>query len=88
MHTGDDRHYWRYTLNRQCPTGRVLVFSINALDRAEIERAIAAFARSSNGGLIVTVGGSGFHRDLIVPLAARHRLPAVYPYRYFVTDGA
>jgi putative ABC transport system substrate-binding protein len=60
---------------------------INALDTAEIERAIAAFARSSNGGLIVTVGGSGFHRDLIVPLAARHRLPAVYPFRYFVADG-
>jgi putative tryptophan/tyrosine transport system substrate-binding protein len=60
---------------------------INALDTAEIERAIAAFARSSNGGLIVTVGGSAFHRDLIVPLAARHRLPAVYPFRYYVTDG-
>jgi putative ABC transport system substrate-binding protein len=60
---------------------------INALDTAEMERTIAAFARSSNGGLIVTSGGTGFHRDLIVPLAARHRLPAVYPYRYFVTDG-
>ena len=52
---------------------------INAPDRAEIERAIAAFARSSNGGLIVTSGGTGFNRDLIVSLAARHRLPAVYP---------
>jgi putative tryptophan/tyrosine transport system substrate-binding protein len=60
---------------------------INAPDRAEIERTIAAFARSSNGGLIVTVGGSGFRRDLIVPLAARHRLPAVYPFRYYVADG-
>jgi putative tryptophan/tyrosine transport system substrate-binding protein len=60
---------------------------INAPDRAEIERAIEAFARSSNGGLIVTSGGTGFRRDLIVPLAARHRLPAVYPYRYYVTDG-
>src|SRR5215468_9132566 len=46
---------------------------INALDRAEIERGIEAFARSPNGGLIVTVGGTGFHRDLIVRLAARHR---------------
>jgi len=60
---------------------------INARDRAEIERAIAAFARASNGGLIVTVGGTGSRRDLIVPLAARHRLPAIYPYRYYVTDG-
>ena len=46
---------------------------INALDTAEIERAIEAFARSSNGGMIVTVGGTGAHRDLIVPLAARRR---------------
>ena len=60
---------------------------INALDTAEIERAVAAFAGSSNGGLIVTSGGTGFHRDLIVPLAARHKLPAVYPFRYYVTDG-
>jgi putative tryptophan/tyrosine transport system substrate-binding protein len=60
---------------------------INALDTAEIERAIAAFARSSNGGLIVTSGGTGQNRDLIVGLAARHRLPAVYPFRYYVADG-
>ena len=60
---------------------------INALETAEIERAVAAFAGSSNSGLIVTSGGTGFHRDLIVPLAARHKLPAVYPFRYYVTDG-
>jgi putative ABC transport system substrate-binding protein len=60
---------------------------INAPDRVEIERAVAAFARSANGGLIVIPGGTGPIRDLIVPLAARHRLPAVYPYRYYVTDG-
>jgi putative ABC transport system substrate-binding protein len=60
---------------------------INASDRAEIERAIAAFARSSNGGLIVTAGGSGQNRDLIFRLAARHRLPAVYPFRFYVADG-
>jgi putative tryptophan/tyrosine transport system substrate-binding protein len=60
---------------------------INAPDRTEIERAVAAFARSANGGLIVVPGGSGSNRDLIIPLAARHRLPAVYPYRYYVTDG-
>ncbi len=60
---------------------------INSLDRTEIERGIAAFARSANGGLIVVPGGTGGNRDLFVPLAARLRLPAVYPYRYYVADG-
>jgi putative tryptophan/tyrosine transport system substrate-binding protein len=60
---------------------------INAPDRTEIERSVAAFARSSNGGLIVVPGGTGGNRDLIIPLAARHRLPAVYPFRYYVPDG-
>ena len=56
--------------------------------RAEIERAVTAFARSANGGLIVTASALATrHRDLIITLAARHRLPAVYPYRYFVTAG-
>jgi putative ABC transport system substrate-binding protein len=59
----------------------------NALDNSETERAIAAFARSPNGGLIVTVGGTAFNRDLIIALAAKHRLPAVYPYRYFASGG-
>jgi len=54
----------------------------------EIERAVAAFARSSNGGLIVTAGsGSAIHGDLIITLAARHKLPAVYSDRHFVTGG-
>jgi ABC-type uncharacterized transport system substrate-binding protein len=60
---------------------------LRPIDPAEIERPLAAFAGSSDGGLIVTSGGTGFRRDLIVPLAARHRLPAVYPYRYYVTEG-
>jgi putative ABC transport system substrate-binding protein len=53
-----------------------------------MERIVAAFARASNGGLIVT--GSALaviHRDLIVKLVARHKLPAVYFARYFVTAG-
>jgi putative tryptophan/tyrosine transport system substrate-binding protein len=54
----------------------------------DIERAISTFARTSNAGLLVVVGAQGaVHRELIVMLAARHRLPAVYPYRYFVTSG-
>ena len=54
----------------------------------EIERSIAAFARGPNGGLIMT--GSALavvHRDLIIALAARHRLPAIYYDRYFAVAG-
>jgi putative ABC transport system substrate-binding protein len=57
-------------------------------DAGEIERGVTAFARESNGGLIVTPSGLAIaHREPIVKLAARHRLPAIYPFRYFVTDG-
>ena len=55
---------------------------------AEIERAIIEFAREPNGGLIVVPSGSTIvHRELIIALAARHRLPAIYGYRRFVEDG-
>jgi putative tryptophan/tyrosine transport system substrate-binding protein len=60
---------------------------INPLDVSEMESAIAEFARSPNGGLIVTVGGTAFNRDLIIALAAKHRLPAVYAYPYFASGG-
>jgi putative tryptophan/tyrosine transport system substrate-binding protein len=66
----------------------VEVSPVNVRDAGEIDRAITAFARSSNGGLIVT--GSALavaHRDLIVVLAARHKLPAVYWDRLLVTAG-
>ena len=57
-------------------------------DAGEIERAVAAFARSANGGLIVTPSAStSVHRDLIIALAARHKLPAVYAFRLHVTGG-
>jgi putative ABC transport system substrate-binding protein len=57
-------------------------------DAGELERAVAAFAGTPHGGLIVTSGGfSNVHRHLIIALAARHRLPAIYPYRFFVSDG-
>jgi putative ABC transport system substrate-binding protein len=57
-------------------------------DAGEIERTVAAFAGSSNAGLIVTASTSGaVHRDLITMLAAQHRLPAVYSFRYYVTGG-
>jgi putative ABC transport system substrate-binding protein len=60
---------------------------IGVSDAGEIERAVTAFARS-NGGLIVTGSAlTAVHRDLIVTLAARHKLPAVYNGRFFVTGG-
>jgi putative ABC transport system substrate-binding protein len=61
---------------------------IGVRDVSEIERAVTAFARSSNGGLIVTASAlATYHRDLLIALAARLQLPAVYPYRFFVTVG-
>jgi len=61
---------------------------IDVRDGGEIERDVATFARESNGGLIVTgSSAAAVHRELIVMLAARHRLPAVYTFRYFVTSG-
>jgi len=55
---------------------------------SEIERAVTAFARSSNGGLIVLAGATAIrHRELIIALAARHKLPAVYWQRNYVTGG-
>ena len=61
---------------------------IDVRDGGEIERDVATFARKSNGRLIVTRSSSAaVHRELIVMLAARHRLPTVYPFRYFVTSG-
>jgi putative tryptophan/tyrosine transport system substrate-binding protein len=61
---------------------------VNLRDAGEIERAVAAFARSSNDGLIVTGSAlAALHRNLIITLAARHKLPAVYFERHFVTDG-
>jgi ABC-type uncharacterized transport system substrate-binding protein len=70
------------------PAFRIESTSIDTHDSDEIERAITVFAREPNGGLIVTTGaGAEAHRELIVKLAARHGLPAIYPYRYWVTGG-
>ncbi|HXQ84027.1 MAG TPA: ABC transporter substrate-binding protein [Xanthobacteraceae bacterium] len=61
---------------------------VGVRDAAEVERAVAAFAREPNSGLIVLASGlSIVHRDLIIALAARNRLPAVYSLRLFVADG-
>jgi len=70
------------------PSVGVEVTPLNVRDAGEIERAITAFARPPNGGLIVTASTlAGVHRDLIIALAARHKLPAVYAVRYLVVGG-
>jgi ABC-type uncharacterized transport system substrate-binding protein len=70
------------------PPLRVELTPIGVRDAAEIERGITAFARSPNGGMIVTASTPALiHRELITMLAARHRLPAVYAFRYFVIVG-
>ena len=66
----------------------VEVTAINMRDATEIERAVTAFATSSGGGLIVTASPLALvHRSLIVTLAARHKLPAIYYERSFIPDG-
>ena len=66
----------------------VEISAINLRDAGEIDRAVTAFARSADGGLILTSGAlAAVHRELIIKLAARYKLPAVYPRRYYVTRG-
>jgi putative tryptophan/tyrosine transport system substrate-binding protein len=70
------------------PSLGVEVTPVDIRDAGEIERAVSAFASGSNGGLVVTgSAGAIVHRELIATLAARYRLPAVYPARYSVTAG-
>jgi putative ABC transport system substrate-binding protein len=70
------------------PSFGVELSSVGLRDPGEIERGITAFAHSPNGGLIVMASTlATIHRQVIIALAARHRLPAVYPFRFFVTGG-
>jgi putative ABC transport system substrate-binding protein len=70
------------------PSLGVNLSPVDVRDAGEIERAITAFARGLNGGLIVTGSALAIsHQDLIIALAARHRLPTVYPFRFFVRNG-
>ena len=70
------------------PSFGVELSAVNVRDKGEIERALTAFARRANGGLIVTASPwATTHRDQIIEMAARLRLPAVYPFRYYVADG-
>jgi len=75
-------------IQAMAPLLRVEVNPVNVRDASEIRRSVEAFARSPNGGLIVTASASAVrHRDLIITLAARHKLPAVYVERAFVAAG-
>ena len=74
-------------LQAVAPSLGVELRPIDVRNAEEIERAVAAFVRGANDGLIVTGGGSAVHRKLIVSVAARRQLPAVYPYRYYAASG-
>jgi len=70
------------------PTLGVDATAVEGRDAAEIERSITAFGGQSKGGLIVQPDGiTSAHRQLIIDLAAKHGLPAVYPFRFFAADG-
>jgi len=75
-------------IQAMAPSLKVEVTPVNMPNAGEIERVVTAFAQSPNGGLIVTASGPAFvNRDLIIALAARHKLPAVYFERSFVAAG-
>jgi putative ABC transport system substrate-binding protein len=75
-------------IQAMAPSLRMEVNPIGMRDASEIERAVAAFSRSPDGGLIVTASGSAnVHRDLIITLVARHKLPTVYYERLFAVGG-
>jgi putative ABC transport system substrate-binding protein len=70
------------------PSLKMEVNPVNVREAGEIERAVAFFGRAPNGGLVVTNGAAQtLHRELIISLATRHRLPAVYPHRLYVASG-
>jgi len=70
------------------PSLKIDVVPVNMREAADLERSIATFARSPNGGLIVAGSGLAIlHRDLVIALAARHKLPAIYYERFYVAAG-
>jgi putative ABC transport system substrate-binding protein len=75
-------------IQAMAPLLRVEISAVSMHSAGEIEQSVENFARAQNGGLIVTAGGAALlHRDLIIQLAARHKLPAVYWERFFVEAG-
>jgi putative tryptophan/tyrosine transport system substrate-binding protein len=69
------------------PSLDVELVPIDSREAEEIERAISTFAQKRNGGLVITASAIGLHRKLIIELAARQRLPAIYPFAYYASDG-
>jgi putative tryptophan/tyrosine transport system substrate-binding protein len=75
-------------LQSVAPSLGVELRAIGVLDADEVERGVVAFARGSNGGLIVTGNPlTSVHRTLIITLAAKHQLPTIYPFRFFAVNG-
>jgi putative ABC transport system substrate-binding protein len=74
-------------IQAQAPSLSVELVPIDSRSAEEIERAITAFAQRPNGGLVATASAIGLNRKLIIELAARHRLPAIYPFAYYARDG-
>ena len=75
-------------IQAMAPSSAVELSAIDTRDVGEIERAVVAFARKPNGGLVVTASASALiHRDQIIALATRLRLPNVYPFRYYPSNG-
>jgi putative tryptophan/tyrosine transport system substrate-binding protein len=76
------------TIEAVAPSLGMKTFAVPGRDPAEIDRAIEAFSHEANGGVIVLSGPSiTNYRNRIFSLAARHRLPAIYPYRFYATEG-
>jgi putative ABC transport system substrate-binding protein len=79
--------YWQ-AIETAAPSFRVQLTRADVRNPADIKRSIDAFAQQPNGAMLVAPNAlTILHRDLIIALAARHRLPAVYPYRFFATSG-
>jgi putative tryptophan/tyrosine transport system substrate-binding protein len=79
--------YWQ-AIEAAAPSFRVQLTRIDVRNAAEIEHAINVFAQQPNGALLVAPNAvTIFHRDLIIAMAAQHRLPAMYPYRFFAASG-
>ena len=75
-------------IQAMAPSLQMEAIPINMVNAREIEHSIETFARAPNGGLVLTASGSAQrHRDLVISLAARHKLPAVYYARFFVIEG-
>ena len=82
-------YFWRSATASAPALAIELIPSPSSDDAADIERWIESFAQMPNGGLLIVPDATIVaHRDLVIALAARYRLPAVYPWRYFVTAGA